>query len=146
MTFSWNLGMCNVACRQMWHDMWCPPWRRCWLALRIMDMEWQLFQPHNNHPWARSSPICFYDLPSMLLDCGALTCKTWKLGGHLDLVAHGNPSERLGASQLSKAYGEERENLPLLQLELASSSAHTSYLERLVPIFTSHMLGTTCQS
>ena len=53
---------------------------------------------------SRRSPICFYDPPSILLDCGALTFQTWMLGGHPGLVAHGNPSKGLGALQLSKGH------------------------------------------
>ena len=74
----------------------------------------------------------------MLLDCGALTCQTWKLDGHPDLLAHENPSEGLGASQLLKAYGEERASL-CYNWNPTSSSANTSCLKRLVPIFTGHI-------
>ena len=51
----------------------------------------------------------FYDLLSVLLHCGALTCQTWKLGGHLELVGHENSSEGLGASQLLKTYSKGKE-------------------------------------
>ena len=36
----------------------------------------KFFQPYNNHPWVWRSSICFYNLLSVLLDCGALTLRT----------------------------------------------------------------------
>lgn len=38
-----------------------------------------------------------------------IVLQTWKLDGHPSLVAHGSLSEGLGALQLWKAYGKERE-------------------------------------
>ena len=137
--------MWNAAYHQLWHDMWYPPWSWWWLALHIMNMECQLFQPHNNCSWAWHSPNCFYDLPLVLLGCNALTFQIWKLGGHPGLVTNGKLSKGLEASQLSKAYAEEREH-PFVAIGTMRLQVPILHALKLVPIFTPHMLDTTCQS
>ena len=65
---------------------------------------------------------------------------------HPGLVAHGNPSKGWGTSQLSKDNSKEREapstTIGTQRLQVPIPPA----LRDLVPIFTCHMLGTTCQS
>lgn len=68
-----------------------------------------------NRPWAWCFPICFCDLPSILLAYVTLSFHISKLDVHLGLMDHIIPSHGLGVLQLCKAYEEERE--PPLLLE-----------------------------
>ena len=108
-------------------------------------MEWQLLQPHNNRPWAQHSPICFL--------CSAIgVARLWcTVFPYLEV---GWTSGFSGARKRMRGIGNAvivesmrwGERTSMYNYNPTSSSANTSCFEKLVPIFTSHVLDTTCQS
>ena len=146
MTFSWNPGMCNAKYRQLWHGMWYPPWRQCWSSVQSLDIKRQWSQPHSNRPWVRRSSICFWDPPPVRLDYDATVLPNLNLGwasGFCNI----QKCER-GMERVAIVENLRRGNNVFLwcSWNLESLSAIIYFLDRLVSIFTGHLLGTISQS
>ena len=122
------------------------PWRRCWVTLQIQDLEWQWLQPHSNHPWVQHSPIFFSNMLSVLISCDVWSSWTWKLDECSSLVENGSTTKGLGVWQTVKSLWQGKGAFLCYNWNMTFSSTNNSSLKRLVPIFTSHVMGTTCQS